>query len=216
MCGFLEETHVAEWLTLHPVNPQKRLLAQVAQRLRDGAVIAYPTDSCYALGCHLDNREAADRMRRIRDFDRHHQFTLVCRDLSEISTYARVDNTQFRMLKTLTPGPYTFVLAATKELPKRVAHEKRKTIGIRIPEHVIAQELLQTLDAPLISCTLQFPDEDEPVNDPMDYEERLLREVDIVLDGGSCGIEPTTVIDISEGGVEVLRRGKGDLSRIGL
>jgi tRNA threonylcarbamoyl adenosine modification protein (Sua5/YciO/YrdC/YwlC family) len=207
---------VAEWITLHPVNPQKRLLAQVSQRLRDGAVIAYPTDSCYALGCHLDNREAADRLRRIRGFDRHHQFTLVCRDLSEIATYARVDNTQFRMLKTLTPGPYTFVLTATKELPKRVAHEKRKTIGIRIPEHVIAQELLQTLDSPLISCTLQFPDEDAPVNDPMDYEERLLREVDIVLDGGPCGLEPTTVLDISDGTVEVLRQGKGDLSRIGL
>jgi len=206
----------ADWLELHPVNPQKRLLAQVVDRLRAGAVIAYPTDSCYALGCHLGDKAAADRLRRIRNFDRHHQFTLVCRDLSEIATYARVDNTQFRMLKTLTPGPYTFVLAATKELPRRIAHERRKTIGIRIPEHVIAQALLEALGEPLISCTLQFPDEDGPVNDPSEHRERLLREVDIVLDGGVCGLDPTTVLDISEGPVQVLREGKGDLSLIGL
>lgn len=207
---------VADWLELHPVNPQKRLLGQVVERLRAGAVIAYPTDSCYALGCHLNDREAADRLRRIRDFDRHHQFTLVCRDLSEIATYARVDNTQFRLLKSLTPGPYTFVLAATKELPKRVAHEKRKTIGIRIPEHTIAQALLEALGEPLISCTLQFPDEDAPVNDPAEHRARLEREVDIVLDGGACGLEPTTVLDISDGSVQVLREGKGPLAPLGL
>ncbi|HEY1076942.1 MAG TPA: L-threonylcarbamoyladenylate synthase [Fontimonas sp.] len=208
---------MADWFELHPQNPQQRLLAQIAVRVRQGAVIAYPTDSCYALGCHLDDREAAERLRRIRNFDKNHQFTLVCRDLSEIATYARVDNTQFRLLKTLTPGPYTFVLEATKELPRRIAHEKRKTVGIRVPEHVTAQALLDTLGEPLISCTLQFPGEDEPVGLPEDWRERLDRAVDIVIDGGSCGIEPTTVLDISNpAAVQVVRQGKGDLSRIGL
>lgn len=207
---------MADWFELHPVNPQQRLLAQIAVRVRQGAVIAYPTDSCYALGCHLDDRDAAERLRRIRAFDRHHQFTLVCRDLSEIATYARVDNRQFRLLKTLTPGPYTFVLQATKELPRRVAHEKRKTIGIRIPEHVIAQSLLETLGEPLISCTLQFPGEAEPVGDLEDWRELLDRSVDIVVEGGPCGTEPTTVLDLSGEGVEVVREGKGELSRIGL
>jgi len=206
----------ATWLEVHPLNPQKRLLAQAAERLRQGAVIAWPTDSCYALGCHLDDREAADRLRRIRDFDRHHQFTLVCRDLSEIATYARVDNQQFRLLKSLTPGPYTFILQATKDLPKRIAHEKRKTVGIRVPDHVVAQALLEALGEPLISCTLQFPDADEPVSDPQDWRDRLLREVDLVLDSGNCGLEPTTVLDLSDGTVLVTRQGKGALEPIGL
>lgn len=200
---------MAEWIELHPQNPQKRFLTQIAERLRAGAVIAYPTDSCYALGCHLDDRDAAERLRRIRDFDRHHQFTLVCRDLSEIATYARVDNRQFRLLKQLTPGPYTFILQASKELPKRVAHDKRKTIGIRVPENIIAQALLETLAEPLISCTLQFPGEEYPVSDPEDYRERLLREVDIVIAGGNCGLEPTSVIDCSSDEPLVLREGKG-------
>lgn len=207
---------MADWIELHPVNPQKRLLTQVAQRVREGAVIAYPTDSCYALGCHLDDKDAADRLRRIRDFDRHHQFTLVCRDLSEIATYARVDNRQFRLLKQLTPGPYTFILAATKELPKRVAHERRKTVGIRVPDHVIAQALLETLDEPLISCTLQFPGEAEPVSAPEDYREQLDRSVDIVIDGGPCGTVPTTVLDLSEDGVRLVREGKGEVAALGL
>jgi len=207
---------VAEWITLHPVNPQKRLLGQVAQRLREGAVIAYPTDSCYALGCHLGDKDAADRLRRIRDFDRHHQFTLVCRDLSEIATYARVDNRQFRLLKAGTPGPYTFILGATKELPRRIAHEKRKTIGIRVPEHVVAQALLETISEPLISCTLQFPGEEEPVSLPDEVRERLDREVDIVIDAGTCGTLPTTVIDLSEDPYRVLREGKGELGPLGL
>ncbi|NGY06170.1 L-threonylcarbamoyladenylate synthase [Solimonas terrae] len=207
---------MAEWIELHPVNPQKRLLAQVVERIRAGAVVAYPTDSCYALGCHLDDKDATDRLRRIRDFDRHHQFTLVCRDLSEIATYARVDNRQFRLLKQLTPGPYTFILEATKTLPKRIAHDKRKTIGIRIPEHVVAQALLETIDEPLISCTLQFPGEDEPVSSPDDYRELLDRAVDIVIDGGSCGTTPTTVLDLSEDTVRLVREGKGDVSGLGL
>ena len=200
---------MAEWIELHPQNPQKRLLGQVAQKIRDGAVIAYPTDSCYALGCHLDDRGAAERLRRIRDFDKHHQFTLVCRDLSEIATYARVDTRQFRLLKSLTPGPYTFVLAATKELPKRIAHEKRKTIGIRVPEHTVAQALLETLNEPLISCTLQFPGEQEPVHTPEDFRAQLDRAVDIVIDGGVCGMQPTTVLDLSEEEPRLLRAGKG-------
>jgi tRNA threonylcarbamoyl adenosine modification protein (Sua5/YciO/YrdC/YwlC family) len=207
---------MADWFQIHPVNPQQRLLAQVAVRVRQGAVIAYPTDSCYALGCQLDDRDAAERLRRIRGFDRHHQFTLVCRDLSEISTYAKVDNRQFRLIKSLTPGPYTFVLMATKELPRRVAHEKRKTIGIRVPGHVTAQALLETLGEPLISCTLQFPGEDLPVGEPEDWREQLDRSVDIVIDGGPCGVDATTVLDLSEDAARVLRRGKGDLERVGL
>ena len=207
---------MADWIELHPVNPQQRLLAQVGARLRQGAVIAYPTDSCYALGCHLDDREAADRLRRIRGFDRHHQFTLMCRDLSEISIYARVDNPQFRLLKQLTPGPYTFILPATKELPKRVAHEKRKTVGIRVPEHVIARSLLDTLGEPLISCTLQFPDESEPVCDPEEHRDRLMREVDVVLTGGVCGPLPTTVIDFSTETPRLVRQGRGDVSGLNL
>lgn len=207
---------MADWFQIHPVNPQQRLLAQIAVRVRQGAVIAYPTDSCYALGCQLDDREAAERLRRIRGFDRHHQFTLVCRDLSEIATYAKVDNRQFRLIKSLTPGPYTFVLMATKELPRRVAHEKRKTIGIRVPGHVTAQALLETLGEPLISCTLQFPGEDLPVGEPEDWREQLDRTVDIVVDGGPCGVDPTTVLDLSDDDTRVLRRGKGELERIGL
>jgi tRNA threonylcarbamoyl adenosine modification protein (Sua5/YciO/YrdC/YwlC family) len=207
---------MADWFQIHPVNPQQRLLAQVAVRVRQGAVIAYPTDSCYALGCQLDDRDAAERLRRIRGFDRHHQFTLVCRDLSEISTYAKVDNRQFRLIKSLTPGPYTFVLMATKELPRRVAHDKRKTIGIRVPGHVTAQALLETLGEPLISCTLQFPGEDLPVGEPEDWREQLDRSVDIVIDGGPCGVDATTVLDLSEDAARVLRRGKGDLERVGL
>jgi tRNA threonylcarbamoyl adenosine modification protein (Sua5/YciO/YrdC/YwlC family) len=205
----------AEWLEIHPVNPQKRALNHAAERLRAGGVIAYPTDSCYALGCHLDDKAAADRLRRIRDFDRHHQFTLLCRDLSEIARYARVDNWQFRLLKQLTPGPFTFVLPASRDLPRRIAHERRKTIGIRIPDHVIASALLAALDEPLISCTLQFPDEQAPVADPKDVRERLERTVDVVLDGGDCGLEPTTVVDLSRDAPIVLRKGKGDVERLG-
>lgn len=199
----------AQWLDIHPLNPHRRQISEVVERLRAGAVIAYPTDSCYALGCHLSDRDAAERLRRIRGFDRHHQFTLVCRDLSEIATYARVDNPQFRLLKRLTPGPYTFVLNATKELPKRVAHEKRKTIGIRVPDHVIAQSLLAALGEPLISCTLQFPDAEQPVSEPAMYREQLLRSVDMVLDGGNSGLEPSTVIDLTEDPPQLLRQGKG-------
>ena len=207
---------MADWFQIHPQNPQKRTLAQVSVRLRQGAVIAYPTDSCYALGCQIDDKQAAERLRRIRQFDRHHQFTLVCRDLSEIATYARVDNWQFRLLKQHTPGPYTFVLGASKELPRRVAHEKRKTIGIRIPDHVIAQALLETLGEPLISCTLMFPGEAEAVAEPEDWREALDSAVDVVIDGGHCGLDPTTVVDLSGDQPALLRAGKGPLEPLGL
>jgi tRNA threonylcarbamoyl adenosine modification protein (Sua5/YciO/YrdC/YwlC family) len=207
---------MADWFELHPVNPHKRTLAQVAVRLRQGAVIAYPTDSCYALGCQLDDKQAAERLRRIRQFDRNHQFTLVCRDLSEIATYARVDNWQYRLLKQLTPGPYTFVLPATKELPRRVMHDRRKTIGLRVPQNVIAQELLGTLGEPLISCTLIFPGESSPVDEPEDWRTLLDNNVDVVVNGGPCGIEPTTILDLSGEQVRVDRRGKGSVEMLGL
>jgi tRNA threonylcarbamoyl adenosine modification protein (Sua5/YciO/YrdC/YwlC family) len=206
----------ADWFDVHPDNPHTRQLGQIASRVREGAVIAYPTDSGYALGCHLDDKAAADRLRRIRRFDKHHQFTLVCRDLSEIATYARVDNRQFRLLKQLTPGPYTFVLLATKELPKRVAHERRKTIGIRVPGHTVCSALLATLDQPLISCTLQLPGEDEPVGDAEDWRDALLPLVDVVVAGGACGTVPTTVVDLTGEVPEVLREGAGPLGPLGL
>lgn len=206
----------AQWLNIHPDNPQARLIRQVADAVCKGAVIAYPTESGYALGCHLDDRAAADRLRRIRDFDRHHQFTLMCRDLSDIARYARVDNQQFRLLKSVTPGAYTFVLNATKELPKRIAHERRKTIGIRVPTHPVSQALLAALDTPMISCTLQFPEDDRPVDDPEQWRDALERSVDWVIDSGHCGPLPTTVVDLSGEAPEVLREGSGDLGALGL
>lgn len=203
---------MAEHIAVHPQNPQPRLLAQVAQRLREGAVIAYPTDSCYALGCHLGDRDAAERIRAIRRFDRNHLFTLVCRDLSEIATYARVDNRQYRMLKSMTPGPYTFVLRATPQAPRRLLHEKRKTIGLRVPASPIAQGLLAALDEPLLSCTLILPPDTQPVSDPQDAGPRLDGLVDCIIEGGDCGYEPTTVIDWSGDDPVLLRQGKGEAS----
>ena len=204
----------ADWLEIHPVNPHQRQLAQVAVRLRGGAVIAYPTDSCYALGCHLDDREAADRLRRIRDFDRHHQFTLVCRDLSEIATYARVDNQQYRLLKTLTPGPYTFILQASREIPKRILDPKRKTIGLRIPDHPVVQGLLAELGEPLLSATLTDPSLDTPLLEPEELFDRYQKSIDLMLDVGACGLEPTTILDLTGPRPLLVREGRGDVSRI--
>ncbi len=206
----------AEWLVLHPVDPQRRWLQRAADRVRAGDVIAYPTDSCYALGCRSGDRDAAERIRAIRKFDKQHLFTLVCRDLAEIATFARVDNWQYRLLRQLTPGPYTFILEATKEVPRRLTHEKRKTIGIRVPENKVAHALLEMLGEPMLSCTLQFPDAEEPVDDPSEVREELDRAVDLVLDGGPCGLVPTTVVDISGAAPVLVRQGRGDVSLLGL
>lgn len=203
---------MAKWLDIHPVNPQARLLTQAADAVRAGGVIVYPTDSCYALGCHLGDKAAADRLRRIRRFDKHHLFTIVCRDLSDIANFARVDNTHFRLLKTLTPGPYTFVLRATQQAPRRLLHEKRKTIGLRVPEHRICQELLTELDEPILSCTLQMPGAEQPVQDPQQVREQIDGQVDLVIDGGDCGLEPTTVLDLSSEAPELIRQGKGEVN----
>jgi tRNA threonylcarbamoyl adenosine modification protein (Sua5/YciO/YrdC/YwlC family) len=202
----------AQWLSVHPLNPQKRLLERVAAEVRAGGVIVYPTDSCYALGCRLDDKVATERVRVIRKFPKHHLFTLVCRDLSEISTYARVDNSQFRLLKSMTPGPYTFILKATGEAPRRMQHETRKTIGLRIPQHPITQALLTVLGEPLLSCTLILPEDQLPVSDPETVRPRLHHQVDVVVHGGNCGYEPTTVIDLTESEPRIIRMGKGKVS----
>ena len=184
--------------------------------MRGGGVIVYPTDSCYALGCHVGDKAASERIRQIRRFDRQHLFTLVCRDLSEIATYARVDNRQYRLLKAATPGPYTFVLEATRELPRRILHEKRKTIGLRVPDHRVTLALLATLGEPLVSCTLHWPGAEQPVNEPVDWRNQLDPVVDMVLDAGPCGLVPTTVVDLTTPVPEVTRQGLGDLERLGL
>jgi tRNA threonylcarbamoyl adenosine modification protein (Sua5/YciO/YrdC/YwlC family) len=202
----------AEWFHIHPLNPQKRLLDKVSAKLREGAVIVYPTDSCYALGCHLGDKNAADRLRAIRKFGRNHLFTLVCRDLSDLGTYAKVDNSSFRLLKAMVPGPYTFVLKAAPGSPKRLLHETRKTIGLRVPDNAIAQALLSSLGEPLLSCTLALPDDELPISDPEQAYHRLHHLVDAVVHGGNCGYTPTTVLDLTEGEPRLLRKGKGDVS----
>jgi tRNA threonylcarbamoyl adenosine modification protein (Sua5/YciO/YrdC/YwlC family) len=203
-------------LELHPVNPQARLVRQAVELLRGGGVIAYPTDSCYALGCHIGDKDALERIRRIRDADRHHHFTLVCRDLTEIARYAKVDTRQFRLLKACTPGPYTFLLEATRETPRRLQHEKRRTIGIRVPDHEVPRMLLAELGEPIMSSTLMLPGDDLPLNDADEIEARLGREIDALLDGGACGVEPTTVVDLATWPPVVLRQGRGSLAPFGL
>ncbi|MGI9309725.1 MAG: L-threonylcarbamoyladenylate synthase [Gammaproteobacteria bacterium] len=202
---------MTELLHIHPGNPQARLIEQAVRYFRDGKLIVYPTDSCYALGCHMGDHRALKEIRRIRQTDRNHNFTLVCRDLSEIASYARVENWSYRYLKSLTPGPYTFVLRATRDVPRRMQNPRKHTIGIRLPEHPIAQALLEALDEPIISSTLILPGDELPMTDPDDILHRLSGQVDIVVDGGSCGFEPTTVIDMTGDQPEVLRQGKGEL-----
>lgn len=198
-------------LTIHPQNPQARLVEQVVERIRRGGVIVYPTDSDYALGCQIGNKNAIEVIRRIRQLDKRHKFTLLCRDLSEIAVYAHVDNPVFRFLKAHTPGPYTFVLPATKEVPRRLVHPKRKTIGIRIPQHEIVMAILKELEEPLMNVTLQLPDQDYAMTDIAEIEDRLSGRVDLIIDGGPCGVEPTTMVDLTSGVPEVLREGKGDI-----
>ena len=203
---------MAELLRIHAVTPQRRLLSRAVEVMRGGGVIVYPTDSSYALGCHLGDKAALERIRRIRQTERDHDFTLVCHDLSEIATYARVENSSYRMLKALTPGPYTFILNATREVPKRLQDPKRRSIGIRVPDHKIALALLEVHGEPIMSSTLLLPGDEFPMTEAETIRERMDRLVDVVVDGGACGMEPTTVIDLSKGNFTVVRYGKGDVS----
>jgi tRNA threonylcarbamoyl adenosine modification protein (Sua5/YciO/YrdC/YwlC family) len=205
---------MARMVEIHPKNPQQRLIAEVIDIIRDGGLIAYPTDSSYALGCTIGNKHALERIQRIRKTDKEHNFTLVCSDLSEISLFARVENWAYRLIKSLTPGPYTFILPATREVPKRLQHPKRRTIGIRVPDHAIVRAMLDTLGEPIMSTTLQLPDDDLPLTDVYEIDERIGNQIDLIIDGGPTGIEPTTVIDLSNGSVEVLRLGRGDVSSL--
>ncbi|MCW5574158.1 MAG: threonylcarbamoyl-AMP synthase [Steroidobacteraceae bacterium] len=207
---------MALYFELHPVSPQLRLIRQAAQIVREGGVIAYPTDSCYALGCHIGDKDALERVRRIREADRHHHFTLMCRDLTEIGRYARVDTWQFRLLKAATPGPYTFLLPATRETPRRLQHDRRRTIGIRVPSHPVPRMLLTELNEPLMTSTLMLPGDELPLTDGGEIRARLEHELDLILDGGHCGTEPTTVIDLAVRPPAVLRAGKGPIEPLGL
>ncbi len=207
---------MSQFFVIHPENPQSRLIKQAAAMLRDGAVIVYPTDSGYALGCHLNDKDAVTRIRQIRGVDDKHHMTLVCHDLSELSHYARVDNAQFRLLKNNTPGSYTFILQATKDVPRRLQHPKRNTIGLRIPDNPVALTLLVELGEPLISSTLILPNASHPLTDIEEIRERLESLVDLIIEGGAVGVEPTTVIDLTNEVPVLLRRGKGEISHFGL
>ncbi len=207
---------MAQFFSLHPEHPQPRLIRQAADIVRSGGLIVFPTDSAYALGGRAGDGPLLDRIRRIRGVDDRHHFTLMCRDLSEIAQYARVDNAQYRLLKAVTPGPYTFILEGTRELPRRVLHPKRKTIGLRVPEHVVVAALLAELDGPLLTSTLLLPGEDMPLTDGEAIRDRLGKVVDLVIEAGYCGPEATTVIDLSGGAPELVRAGRGDLTPFGL
>ena len=202
---------MTQYFHIHPENPQPRLIKQAVQIIRNGGVIAYPTDSAYALGCHLGDKDALAKIVRIRQLDDKHHFTLLCRDLSEIATYAKVDNATYRLLKAHTPGAYTFILTGSSEVPRRLMHPKRKTIGLRVPDHAICQALLAELNEPLLTATVQLPDESEPLFDPDDILERLGKQLDLVINGGFGTLMPTTVIDLSqETGAQIIREGAGD------
>ncbi|MEU5692964.1 L-threonylcarbamoyladenylate synthase [Actinosynnema sp. NPDC020468] len=204
---------MARYLDVHPVNPQKRTIDQVVALIRDGGLIAYPTDSCYALGCALGNKEGLDRIRQIRHLDDKHHFTLMCRDFAQLGQFAQVDNAVFRAVKAATPGSYTFILPATREVPRRLLHPKKKTVGARIPQHPVALAILAELGEPLLSSTLLLPDQAEPLVQGWEIKELLDHQVDAVLDSGDCGTEPTTVVDFSDGEPEIVRVGAGDPAR---
>lgn len=205
---------MSQFFTIHSEDPQQRLIRHAAEIIRADGVVVYPTDSAYALGCHIGNKAAVDRIRAIRQLDKHHNFTLVCQDLSQLSTYARVSNQTYRALKTLTPGPFTFILEGTNEVPRRLIHPKRKTIGLRVPDNAIAQALLAALGEPMMSASLIMPGEELPLTDPYEVRDRLEAHVDLIIDGGYCGLEPSTVIDFT-GTLPVLaRQGQGDASAI--
>jgi tRNA threonylcarbamoyl adenosine modification protein (Sua5/YciO/YrdC/YwlC family) len=203
---------VSQLFSIHPANPQPRLIRQAAEIVRKGGVIAYPTDSCYGIGCHIGDKTALERLRRIRDVDASHNLTLMCRDLAEAGEFAHLDNLQFRMLKSITPGSYTFILHATREVPRRLLHPKRKTIGIRIPDNRIAQALLTELGEPLLSATLSLPGDTVPLSDAQEIRVRLEHTIDLIVDGGYCGIEPTTIVDLTGDTPQLIRRGRGSLA----
>lgn len=206
---------MSQYFAVHPTHPQARLIAQAVAIIRAGGVIAYPTDSCYAIGCQIGDKEAMQRLRNIRKIDDKHHLTLMCRDLSEIANYAQVDNVQYRLLKKLTPGSYTFILRASREVPRRLLHPRRKTIGMRVPEHAVAQALLAALGEPLLSATLSLPGDALPLNDAQEIRVRLEHALDLVLDAGPCGIIPTTMVDLTGAAPELLRQGKGSLEPFG-
>ena len=207
---------MSQYFYLHPDNPQSRLIKQACQIIHAGGIVAVPTDSCYALVCHLDDKDAVQRLRRIREVDEKHHLTLLCRDLSEIATYAKVDNRQYRLLKAATPGPYTFILEATKEVPRRLSHPSRKTIGLRVPEHKIIHELLTELGQPLLGTTLILPNHEQPLNEPEEIRDALERQIELIIDGGACSLEPTTVVDLTSAETQLIRQGRGDVSIFGL
>lgn len=207
---------MTQFFQVHPDNPQLRLIKQAAQIIHGGGIVALPTDSCYALVCHLDDKAAVEKLRRIRGIDEKHHLTLLCRDLSEISTYARVDNKQFRLMKAVTPGPYTFILEATREVPRRLSHPSRKTIGLRVPQNAITEMLMAELGQPLLGTTLILPGDDDPLTDPEEVLDRLGKQIDLVIDGGACRLEPTTVVDLTGDEPELIRRGCGDCAALGL
>jgi len=207
---------MSQFFQIHPDNPQLRLLKQAAQIINAGGIVALPTDSCYALVCQLDNKEAVERLRRIRDVDDKHHMTLLCRDLSELALYAQVDNRQYRLLKAATPGTYTIILEATREVPRRLSHPSRKTIGLRVPQHKVARALLEELAQPLLGTTLILPGEEDALTDPDEVRERLGKQIELVIDSGACGLQPTTVIDLTGAEPELIRRGRGDPALFGL
>lgn len=201
---------MARYFDVHPVDPQPRAISQAVQIIRDGGLVAYPTDSCFALGCALGNQEGKDRILRIRHLDDRHHFTLVCKDFAQLGHFVHLDNKVFRAVKAATPGQYTFILPATKEVPRRLMHPKKKTVGVRIPDHRVVQALLAELGEPILSSTLLMPGDEEPMTQGWEIKERLDHLVDAVIDSGECGLEPTTVVDLSDGYAEVVRRGAGD------